>query len=644
MSRTFIRQDTQIRKSDVYDDTIAPSLANYETNPTHIEDDLNTLRSQVQNFLNRNGASFPVGKWYDDITAPVTFENGLSRGINTLNSELHDLERKRVLVTSIHLSDITVPAAASATGTLTATANFADGETVTIGGKVYTFETVLTNVDGNVLIGATASDSLDNLIAAINLGPGAGTLYASATTANTSVSAAAGAGDTMVVTALLSGPAGNTITTTTTAANATWGGATLAGGVAGNVSILTLGQLPANTTAAIGAVTTLGTVAAYNATFGAHSLAEVSGSTAISPKNLCTVVHASTRDPLLSGGRTIYALFQTESNTDGSTMTGTTPNRAQLSFVRINATGDDLEAVPASDIAGLSINYSSITRKALEDLTEQDFLKGAEVDVPTAATVTRQVAYDNQGTTPVEVTTNATLDLNANGIAWTIRDLVDSVLFRITEGSTGGTTTLLVGSDVDTLDVDAVVNDFNSGIQAATGSTQINVGTTAGVIETTGSNNLRVLGAGELFLDDGNQTGSTWAQTDGIKLSDTTQEWNDFETAFGEVSLLRGIYLAYTQANRNPKVYAVVTLTTTANSDVGGVGGGTNLDAQLPDMSTGNFLTDYDVFLNGEMLRPGADASANHDYYPGTSLVNGQLKFEFTVKTNDVICVVPYSP
>ena len=120
--------------------------------------------------------------------------------------------------------------ATAATGTLTNTGNFANTETVTTGTKTYTFQTALTNVNGNVLIGATASDSLDNLIAAINLGAGSGTLYAAATTANSFVSAAAGAGDTMVVTAVTAGSSGNTIATTDTSANASWGGATLSGG------------------------------------------------------------------------------------------------------------------------------------------------------------------------------------------------------------------------------------------------------------------------------------------------------------------------------------------------------------------------------------------------------------------------------
>jgi len=195
---------------------------------------------------------------------------------------------------------------------------------------------------------------------------------------------------------------------------------------------------------------------------------------------------------------------------------------------------------------------------------------------------------------------------------------------------------------VDTFDSSAVVNDFDQGIRVDTGGQRINIGETAGLIESTGANNLRLLGAAEMFLDDGNQTGSTWAQTDGIKLSETTAEWDAFEVRYGEVSLLNALVQAGSTTRGN-KVYANVTSTTTANNNIGGVGGGTNLDAQLPDMSVGDFLYDYDVYLNGELVRPGADSSANNDYYPGTSLANGQLMFEYTVKLGDVICVIPYS-
>ena len=120
---------------------------------------------------------------------------------------------------------------AYATATLTLAGNAANGETVTIQSKVYTFQTVLTNVDGNVLIGATASDSIDNLIAAINLAAGGGTLYAAATTLHPTFSAAAGAGDTMVITAKSKGVTANSAATTETMGSGSWGAATASGGL-----------------------------------------------------------------------------------------------------------------------------------------------------------------------------------------------------------------------------------------------------------------------------------------------------------------------------------------------------------------------------------------------------------------------------
>lgn len=114
---------------------------------------------------------------------------------------------------------------------LTLTGNILNTQTVTIGVKVYTFQDTLTDVDGNVHIGATASDTIDNLIAAINLGAGAGTDYATSMTLHPTVSAAAGAGDTMDATAKLGGTAGNSIATTETSGTASWGDTTMSGGV-----------------------------------------------------------------------------------------------------------------------------------------------------------------------------------------------------------------------------------------------------------------------------------------------------------------------------------------------------------------------------------------------------------------------------
>ena len=131
-------------------------------------------------------------------------------------------------IRTIRAANGTAPVAA--TGVLTLTGNALNSQTVTIDTKVYTFQTTLTNVDGNVLIGATASDSLDNLIAAITLGAGAGTTYATSTTEHPTVTAAAGAGDTMDVTAKTAGTSGNSIATTETLTNGSWANATLTGG------------------------------------------------------------------------------------------------------------------------------------------------------------------------------------------------------------------------------------------------------------------------------------------------------------------------------------------------------------------------------------------------------------------------------
>lgn len=120
--------------------------------------------------------------------------------------------------------------AARAVGTLTLAANALDAETVTIGGTVYTFKSPFVDVANNVAVGATASASLDNLIAAIVAGAGAGANYGTGTVANASATAVAGVGDTMDVSALVPGSAGNTIATTETMLNGSFGSATLLGG------------------------------------------------------------------------------------------------------------------------------------------------------------------------------------------------------------------------------------------------------------------------------------------------------------------------------------------------------------------------------------------------------------------------------
>lgn len=107
-----------------------------------------------------------------------------------------------------------------------------NGETVVINGKTYTFQTTLTNVDGNVFKGATGTAAMTNLFHAINASGGtAGVDYAAATIANTSVTATNPTATTVKITAIIPGTVGNAYATTETMVNASWGAATMSGGV-----------------------------------------------------------------------------------------------------------------------------------------------------------------------------------------------------------------------------------------------------------------------------------------------------------------------------------------------------------------------------------------------------------------------------
>ncbi len=111
-----------------------------------------------------------------------------------------------------------VAASRAAMGTLELATNPADGDTVTIGSRTYMFQTVLTDSNGHVKIGTDTAQSLANLFAAINLGPGRGTAYASSTSLHTTVRAEAVGTTELIVQAKTAGSAGNSIATSSSIA------------------------------------------------------------------------------------------------------------------------------------------------------------------------------------------------------------------------------------------------------------------------------------------------------------------------------------------------------------------------------------------------------------------------------------------
>lgn len=122
---------------------------------------------------------------------------------------------------------------------LTSTQNYANNETVVIGGKTYTFKTALTPTANEVLVGSDEATSIANLVAAITGGAGSGTAYAASTVTHTQVTAVGGT-HIVSLSSILVGTAGNAVATTTTAAHATFTGSTLAGGI--DISALKLGR------------------------------------------------------------------------------------------------------------------------------------------------------------------------------------------------------------------------------------------------------------------------------------------------------------------------------------------------------------------------------------------------------------------
>tara|TARA_R110000772_G_scaffold153261_1_gene264246 strand:+ start:15922 stop:18228 length:2307 start_codon:yes stop_codon:yes gene_type:complete len=168
-----------------------------------------------------------------DLTVDILVDgvSALSRYVRILDGETESSQTADISAAGVLTLTSNLSAGVAATGTLAATGNLLDGETVEIGGKTYTLQTTLTNVDGNVLIGATQGDTIDNLAAALDLSGVAGTDYALGMTAQGDVTGVNTADD-LVITALVKGTAGDAITTTETSATASWGGATLAGGVA----------------------------------------------------------------------------------------------------------------------------------------------------------------------------------------------------------------------------------------------------------------------------------------------------------------------------------------------------------------------------------------------------------------------------
>ncbi len=121
------------------------------------------------------------------------------------------------------------------TTTLTSTGTAGNNETFTIGSRTYTMKTTLTGAANEILIGASASVSLDNIKAAINGTGTPGTDYSQSTVRHPNVTAGAKNATTLVIASTDTNTSG-AIATTETMANFAFTGAALSAGTLGAIA------------------------------------------------------------------------------------------------------------------------------------------------------------------------------------------------------------------------------------------------------------------------------------------------------------------------------------------------------------------------------------------------------------------------
>ena len=130
---------------------------------------------------------------------------------------------------------IAIPAYAAAAASCTLTSDThlpLDGSKILLGAKTYTLKTALSSpaVVNEVLIGATAADTLDNLKAAVDAGAGEGSTYSTGTLQNATISGSTNSDTAQIFVADATGLTANAYMTISTDPHLTFGGATMSGG------------------------------------------------------------------------------------------------------------------------------------------------------------------------------------------------------------------------------------------------------------------------------------------------------------------------------------------------------------------------------------------------------------------------------
>jgi hypothetical protein len=386
---------------------------------------------------------------------------------------------------------------------------------------------------------------------------------------------------------------------------------------------------------------------------GSHSLTEISGANPLKPKNLCYIFDGGTGDPITSSGRRVYGLLQVGSAaTDGNAFADSGNDQGQISFVRPNATYDDLEACPAGDIENKTIIYAFSWREALSDIPEE-FLRGdiESADPQAGVTISLDSAYD--GGHFIEVDGNDVDIRLADTKSWVFRNgSGGTVIWQITRNDTTGDT-LVVTLDSVTVNVPSGAYKFQQGIVVDDADQDLNLGVTAaGVIDsataelraTTGTAKVAATGTlQDVSLEATDQVLFTTVRETAIPLDDVTAGAISGLTGGPHASISAAIAYAIDHGGVDLDVKVFVAASN--------YGQGVNIPAATFDLTTHTIdmntpaNTDTFVFLNGRLLY-GGNGTTKNDVYAGTTPANGDIMVDFPkgVKTGDVIISISLQP
>lgn len=376
---------------------------------------------------------------------------------------------------------------------------------------------------------------------------------------------------------------------------------------------------------------------------GSHSLTENSGSDNLHPKNLVQCFDGDTGDAILSDGRRVSGLLQVgTAATDGNAFGDSGNDQGQISFVRPNATFDDLEACPVGDIAGKKVVYAFTRRDSLSGTEEVSFRGDLDAIDPAGVNVSLDSAYDGGNYMTVD---GSDVDIRlADTKSWTFRKgSGGAVLVTIKRTDAGTADEFLVDSAVDKFTVKSATPVFNEGVKVDDDGQDLNLGVSAvGQIDspslTLASTSTDVLlnAADDILLQ-------TVRETTPLPLDDATA--GKISTLFSQS--FASVAAAIKYAGEHGGVDMALKITTLGGNYAQGdniPGAVQNVTANPIDMNTPAGVTQL-VFLNGRLLL-GGNGTTKNDVYAGTTPASGDIKVDFTkgVKIGDVFISVVLTP